>query len=120
MEWIDMIERFNTFGVYPFATLIHWAIGAYCGRELEIARIHRDVSAAPTGAVVFFGWIAYEITEYLTEHDSPDVDIANGLGGVLLGIVFCKFCLYYQNRLDPRIKAWIDKHYPEKRPEDDA
>lgn len=87
MDWIDLIERFNTWGKYPFATLIHWIVGFFCGLEVEAGRLHKNVSQSMTGIVVIGMWICYEISEYWTEHDHPDVDIANGIGGVALGIV---------------------------------
>ena len=86
MDWIDTIEHFNTFGRYPLATLAHIIVGVWCGRELELARINKNVSQAVPGVVVFLGWLAYEISEFARIKDNVDVDIANGLGGVLLGI----------------------------------
>ena len=90
MDWIDTIERFNTWGKYPFATVIHWIVGAYCGVKLAYGKFTNNMSETMIGVIVFLGWIAYETTEYLTERDSPDVDIANGLGGLKLGLI-----LYY-------------------------
>ena len=84
----DTIEPFNTFIVYPFATIAHWAVGIFCGIELELAKIHKNVSQAILAAVVFSGgWVVYETVEYLTEHDDPSRDIANGLIFLVIGIL---------------------------------
>ena len=93
MDWIDTIERFDTFGRYPFSTVIHWLVGIWCGFRLEYG--NRIASAV----VLFAAWVAYETTEYLTEHDNPDVDIANGIGGLLLGIILAHAWQFWRSRV---------------------
>lgn len=85
-DWIDAIEHFNTFGKYPLATVVHIGIGMWCGRQLALAHIDKHVSRAISAAVVFVGWLAYEISEFARIHDDVDIDIANGLGAKLIGI----------------------------------
>ena len=99
MDWIDQIEHFNTFGLYPFATVAHILIGIWCGRELELGRIKRDISQSLPGFLVFFGWLAYEIIEFARLHDEGDVDIANGLGGVLIGIFIYRLLPVIKNKI---------------------
>ena len=84
MDWIDTIENLNTLGKYPFATIIHWTICGFCGYVFQ--RATRLVDVVP-GVFVFLGWITYEIVEYLIEADRADVDIANGLFGLYLGML---------------------------------
>lgn len=99
MEWIDVIERFNTFGKYPFATLIHWLVGYWCGCRLEVAVLRGGRIEQALGAcLVFVSWMVYETTEYLTERDSPDVDIANGIGGLILGIALTHLAVYVRSK----------------------
>ena len=84
MDWIDTIENLNTLGKYPFATMIHWTICGFCGYVFQGATRLEQVAKA---VFVFLGWMAYEIVEYLIEADRADVDIANGLFGLYLGML---------------------------------
>ena len=86
MEALSILKHFDTFTAYPLATCVHLLVGIWCGRELELARIQKNISQAVPGVVVFFGWLAYEISEFARVKDSVDVDIANGLTGVFIGI----------------------------------
>lgn len=96
-DWINLIERFDTFGRYPFETLVHICMGVWCGRELTLARVDKALAAA----VVWLGWIAYQLSEmalnlHAGKHDDADVDIANGLAGIFIGITLTT--LYHRYR----------------------
>ena len=93
MDIIDTIERLNTFGRYPFATLVHIAVGFLCGWH-GVKGIHKDQTGRVLFAVAFFLFWAggYEMAEYLTERDSPDIDIANGLAGIVLAMIVYPIC----------------------------
>lgn len=84
----DTLKPFNTFIIYPFATIAHWAVGIFCGIELELAKIHRNVSQAILAAVVFSGgWIVYESLEQIGWGDKGWVDVGNGLIFLIVGIL---------------------------------
>ena len=113
MDWIDTIENLNTWGQYPFATAVHWAICGFCGYVFQGATRLEQVAK---GAFVFTGWMTYEIIEYLIESDRADVDIANGLFGLFLGMT-CQWIVTLI-RLRPPAEQWTalrPKRKPPKR-----
>lgn len=110
----EQLGHFNTAKKYLFATIVHWSIGLFCGIELELAKIHRNVSQAILAAVLFTGWIVYESVEYLTEHDNPSVDIANGIIFLIIGI----FVTHSKHRHIVRYLEWRVTSVITKRGED--
>ena len=97
---IDTIEAINTFGKYPFATLIHVVVGGICGwflltgRELCKWGIN-GTSSSLMGLTIFAGWMTYEIVEFARIADTVDKDIANGLLGLFIGIIISKLIWTY-------------------------
>ena len=97
---IDTIEAINTFGKYPFATIIHVVVGGiagwllYCGRELCKWGIN-GTSSSLMGLTIFAGWITYELAEFARIADDVDKDIANGLLGLFVGIIIGKLIWHY-------------------------
>ena len=97
---IDPIENLNTFGAYPFSTIIHFLIGAIsgwlliCGRELCKWRVN-GTSSSLMGMTILGLWMAYEFGEFARIHDAVDKDLANGLLGVFIGILVGKLIWTY-------------------------
>lgn len=89
---IDTIEHFNTFGAYPFSTIIHILVGGIAGWFLmqgrKAARWAMDgVPSTLIGIAIFTFWCAYEFGEFARISDSVDKDIANGILGLFGGML---------------------------------
>ena len=92
---IDQIEHFNTFGKYPFATLVHIFVGGLAGWFLmqgqKAARWAMDgVPSVLIGIAIFAAWCAYEFGEFARIADQVDKDIANGILGLFGGMLIAR------------------------------
>lgn len=98
MSWISELKHFNTFADYPVATIAHILVGIWCGRELAIAEQRKNLSEAIGAIIVFFAWIAYETVEFARIRDNGDIDIANGIAGIFIGLFLHKLAFFIYNR----------------------
>ena len=97
---IDTIESFNTFGIYPFSTIIHLVVGGICGwflmagRELCKWGIN-GTSSSLMGLTIFAAWMCYELAEFARIADEVDKDIAMGIFGLFIGMLIAKLIWHY-------------------------
>ena len=102
MDILGTIKGFDTWGVYPFATLIHWLVGFWCGCQMETSIVKRTPSRVISACLVFTAWMVYETVEFvaLPNPDRPDIDIANGIIGLFLGVAITHGWHWLRGRLD--------------------